>query len=77
MAIHWASEACDLKPDPVSGAAITRLTLGSRHSTNFYYEQPYGTPDGRRVARDAEPPAREEVDLWIDAAKSVAAKRAA
>jgi len=35
------------------------------------------SPEGRRVARDAEPPAREEVDLWIDAAKSVAAKRAA
>jgi hypothetical protein len=50
MAIVWTSEACDLRPDPVSGAAITRLTNAALHSTNFYYEQPYGTPDGRRIA---------------------------
>lgn len=50
MAIVWRSEACDLAPDHVSGAKITRLTQAAFHSTNLYYEQPYGTPDGRRIA---------------------------
>lgn len=46
MAINWRAEACDLAPDPQSGAAITRLTCAAMHSTNLYFEQPYGTPDG-------------------------------
>lgn len=50
MAINWRAEACDLAPDPQSGAAITRLTCAAMHSTNLYFEQPYGTPDGRRIA---------------------------
>lgn len=50
MPIRWRAEACDLAPDPVSGAEITRLTSAAKHSTNLYFEQPYGTPDGRRIA---------------------------
>lgn len=46
----WNSEACDLMPDPVSGARICRLTYAAAHSTNLYYEQPYSTPDGKRIA---------------------------
>lgn len=50
MAITWRAEACDLAADPQSGAAITRLTCAALHSINLYYEQPYGSPDGRRIA---------------------------
>lgn len=59
MAIKWRAEACDLAADPRSGAAITRLTCAAMHSVNLYFEQPYGTPDGRRIAyarsREADP----------------------
>ncbi|MCE9590671.1 MAG: hypothetical protein K8S99_09130 [Planctomycetes bacterium] len=50
MAIQWKYEACDLKPDPVSGAKISALTTSPRVSINIYCEQPYTSPDGRRVA---------------------------
>jgi predicted flap endonuclease-1-like 5' DNA nuclease len=35
------------------------------------------TSDGQRTLRDANPPARDEIEKWINAAKNVAAKRAA
>jgi len=50
MAVFWHSQACDLWPDPVSGAELCRLTYAAYHNTNLYYEQPYGTPDGSRIA---------------------------
>lgn len=50
MAIKWRAEACDLASDPGSGAEIARLTGAALHSCNLYFEQPYGTPDGRRIA---------------------------
>lgn len=50
MATQWISEACDLKPDPVSGAKICRLTSAPAINTNIYCEQPYNSPDGRRIA---------------------------
>lgn len=50
MTIQWKYEACDLKPDPVSGAKISALTTSPRVSNNIYCEQPYTSPDGRRVA---------------------------
>ena len=50
MAIRWEAEACDLAPDPVSGAAIRRLTSAPMTNVNIYFEQPFGTPDGRRFA---------------------------
>lgn len=50
MRFRWEAEACDLAPDPQSGAAVTRLTSTVMSNINIYYEQPYGTPDGRRVA---------------------------
>jgi len=50
MSVFWHSEACDLVPDPVSGAALCRLTYAACHNTNLYFEQPHTTPDGRRVA---------------------------
>lgn len=49
MAIHWKAEACDLAPDPVSGAAICRLTSSALHNINIYFEQPHTTPDGKRI----------------------------
>ncbi len=50
MAIKWHAEACDLAPDPCSGARITRLTSSVMSNVNLYFEQPYGSPDGRRIA---------------------------
>lgn len=50
MAIQWIYEACDLKPDPVSGAKIARLTNAVAISNNVYCEQPYTSPDGKRIA---------------------------
>ena len=50
MAIRWEAEACDLGPDPETGAWITRMTSTVMSNINIYYEQPYGTPDGRRFA---------------------------
>jgi hypothetical protein len=50
MPVTWRSEACDQGADPDSGAFVVRLTQAARHSINIYQEQPYTSPDGRRVA---------------------------
>jgi len=50
MAINWIGEACDLDDDPHSGARITRLTSAVLSNINIYCEQPYSTPDGKRIA---------------------------
>jgi len=42
-------ESCDLYDDPVSGARIVQLTSSSMTSNNIYGEQPYTSPDGKRV----------------------------
>ncbi len=49
MKITWASEACDRAFDPESGARLSQLTSSAATSTNVYCEQPYTSPDGRRV----------------------------
>lgn len=49
MSIQWLQEACDLRPDPVTGAKITRLTSAPVISNNIYCEVPYGSPDGSRI----------------------------
>jgi len=46
----WNAEACDLHHDTSSGALITRLTTALKVNINIYCEQPYGTPDGKRIA---------------------------
>ncbi len=50
MIRKWQAEACDLSHDPVSGALITRLTCSVMHNINIYCEQPYTSPDGKRIA---------------------------
>lgn len=50
MSYRWQSEACDLHHDPVSGALITRLTCSAMHNINIYCEQPYTSPDGKKIA---------------------------
>lgn len=50
MSIRWASEACDRRDDPKSGARIVQLTSSAGVSNNIYGEQPYTSPDGNRVA---------------------------
>lgn len=50
MAIKWCGEACDLTHDPISSALITRLTCSVMHNINIYCEQPYTSPDGKRIA---------------------------
>jgi hypothetical protein len=50
MGIQWAAEACDRRFDPVSGAMITYLTSSACSSINIYCEQPYTSPDSRRIA---------------------------
>ncbi len=47
--IQWAQESCDRRDDPVSGARIIQLTSAVAISNNIYGEQPYGSPDGRRI----------------------------
>jgi hypothetical protein len=49
MPIQWAQESCDRRDDPVSGARIIQLTSAAAISNNIYGEQPYGSPDGRRI----------------------------
>ena len=43
------SEAADWGIDPQSGARVIRLTSTSCWSHNIYGEQPYASPDGRRL----------------------------
>lgn len=47
--VKWNKEACDLRPDPQSGAAITRLT-GSMLMSNNNYLPASCSADGRRIA---------------------------
>jgi len=42
-------EGADWGIDPESGAQVVRLTSAAAWSHNIYCEQPYGSPDGRRV----------------------------
>jgi len=42
-------ESADWGTDPDSGARIIRLTTSVAISHNIYCEQPYGSPDGRRL----------------------------
>ena len=48
--VIWGQESCDRRDDPVSGARIIQLTSAAAISNNIYGEQPYTSPDGRRVA---------------------------
>jgi len=50
MPTHWAHESCDRRDDPESGARIIQLTGSAAISNNIYCEEPYGSPDGTRVA---------------------------
>lgn len=50
MKFRWEKEACELTRDAQSGAPIARLTSTLLHNVNIYYEQPYGSPDGNRIA---------------------------
>lgn len=56
MLINWAQESCDLYDDPVSGARVVQLTSSTLTSNNIYCEQPYTSPDGKRIiiARSAD-----------------------
>ncbi|HVF10043.1 MAG TPA: hypothetical protein VNA16_04530 [Abditibacteriaceae bacterium] len=68
MPVTWRSEACDQAPDPESGASIVRLTQAAKHSVNIYCEQPYTSPDGKRIAimRSAEAdPRLPPFDLYV------------
>jgi len=47
---QWAHESCDRRDDPESGARIIQLTGSAAISNNIYCEEPYGSPDGTRVA---------------------------
>ncbi len=48
--INWAKEARDVRPDPVSGAEITRISGSSIRTENIYCMAPCSTPDGLRFA---------------------------
>ena len=50
MNLFWMGEACDLPPEPETGTAVTRLTASAMSNINIYCEQPYTSPDGRRIA---------------------------
>ena len=47
--IRWAFESADRRDDPVSGARIIQLTSAVAISNNIYGEQPYTSPDGKRI----------------------------
>ena len=49
MPTEWWQESCDLHTDPVSGARVVQLTSAAMISNNIYGEQPYTSPDGKRV----------------------------
>jgi hypothetical protein len=46
----WSGEGADLGADPASGAWVRRLTSGPMMNHPIYCEQPYTSPDGKRVA---------------------------
>lgn len=50
MKTVWASEACDRYIDSESGSRIVQLTSSAATSLNIYCEQPYASPDGKRIA---------------------------
>jgi len=47
--VVWGQESCDRYDDPVSGARIIQLTSAAAISNNIYGEQPYCSPDGKRL----------------------------
>jgi hypothetical protein len=47
--VKWAQESCDRRDDPLSGARIVQLTSAAAISNNIYGEQPYCSPDGKRI----------------------------
>jgi hypothetical protein len=49
MPVRWAQESSDRRDDPVSGARIIQLTSAVAVSNNIYGEQPYTSPDGKRI----------------------------
>jgi len=49
MPVHWGQESCDRYDDPVSGARVIQLTSAAMISNNIYGEQPYASPDGKRI----------------------------
>ena len=67
MSVQWIQEACDQRPDPESGALVTRLTSAPVISNNIYCEVPYGSPDGRRIiiVRSAGLPPEEKRALYV------------
>jgi hypothetical protein len=50
MAIQWAQECCDRYIDPDSGSRVIQMTSSAAMSNNVYGEQPYTSPDGKRIA---------------------------
>jgi len=50
MEVPWMSEACDFPAEAETGTYITRMTSTVMANINIYCEQPYTTPDGRRIA---------------------------
>lgn len=49
MPIKWGQESADRRDDPASGARIIQLTSAVAISNNIYGEQPYTSPDGKRI----------------------------
>ncbi len=61
-------ETCRILNDPDSGALVVRLTTAAAISSNIYCEQPYSSPDGRRVAIIRSTDFNRNypfVDLWV------------
>src|ERR1043166_2292991 len=50
MSIRWGGETCHRYRDPASNGWVIQLTCGASNNINIYGEQPYCSPDGRRVA---------------------------
>jgi len=50
MPVKWAAEACDRYYDPASGALVIQMTTSPLANINIYCEQPYASPDGKRIA---------------------------
>ena len=49
LPVKWGQESCDRRNDPVSDARIIQLTSAAAISNNIYGEQPYCSPDGKRI----------------------------
>lgn len=49
MPTKWMAESSDRRDDPASGARIIQLTSAVAISNNVYGEQPYTSPDGKRI----------------------------